>query len=1024
MTAKEIINSDSYWNVRFAENWEIFEGPMQSRFFAQIAIEHLPLWLIEQLQQQELTLADWGCAQGDGTDVWASYINAQQIVGVDFSSVAIAQATLRYPAIRFINEDWLANDRDQKEVFDIVFSSNTLEHFNQPYDVLNSLCSRAKKAIVLALPYQELERIDEHFFSFLPENIPLQLENGFRLIWSQVVDCRLLPNTLWSGHQIVLAYADSSWLTSFGLMLSDCRIEHSDPATEYSRLMAERDGQITERDGQIAERDGQIADLNQLIAERDGQTVSLNQVVTERDGQIERLHSAREMERRELMRLSDWAQQINERPLRYGIKKYLRMIVKAAFHSIPLDLSIKQGFKSRGMRFLWLSKELVNKVGMFTGSRGSEAGTVCQTALGRSVKTTSPCLLALANGGNLKGRDLFVFSVIDWHFRFQRPQHLARSFAKIGKRVFFFSNHFIDASESGYALERLDPSLDLYQVKLHVKGAPAIYFAPPTDEAMTMIQDGVAQLMMDFAAVSSVSLVQHAYWYPVADRLPNTLKVYDCMDHHEGFGNVPEQLIKIEKNMLHNSDLVVTTSHWLEEFARGYNRNVVLVRNAVEYAHFSEPPVECYVDLSGRKIIGYYGAIAEWFDLDLVRTVAEENPHSLVLLVGNDTIDAAKKLKDLTNVEFVGEVPYARLPYYLYAFDVCLLPFQVVPLTLATNPVKIYEYLASGKPVVSIDLPEITQFGDLVHLAPSHEEFVRMVSDCISQPEEESACHQRRQFAQKQTWDHRVEKLGQAIQGTPLPRISVVVLTYNNLDLTKACLDSLIRWSDYPNLEILVVDNASTDGSPDYLREFESKYSHVRLLLNKENLGFSAGNNVGLKAATGDYLVMLNNDTVVTPGWLLTMLRHLQSDPSVGLIGPVTNNIGNEAKIDIHYKLPAEMLPLAMDYTTRHMGRHFPIRTAAFFCVMMYRKVFEQVGLLDESFGRGFFEDDDYCRRVEAEGLRVACAEDVYVHHHLSASFDKLKSQVRQKLFEENMAIYEAKWGKWVPHTHQRDSSL
>ena len=137
--------------------------------------------------------------------------------------------------------------------------------------------------------------------------------------------------------------------------------------------------------------------------------------------------------------------------------------------------------------------------------------------------------------------------------------------------------------------------------------------------------------------------------------------------------------------------------------------------------------------------------------------------------------------------------------------------------------------------------------------------------------------------------------------------------------------------------------------------------------------------------------------------------------------GVEPNNIGNEAKINIKYSEIEEMLPLAMEYTTSHMGQHFPIRTAAFFCVMLPRKVFDQVGLLDENFGRGFFEDDDYCRRIEQKNLRIVCAEDVFIHHHLSASFNKLKQQDRQKLFEENKRIYEKKWGEWVPHSYRKD---
>ena len=88
----------------------------------------------------------------------------------------------------------------------------------------------------------------------------------------------------------------------------------------------------------------------------------------------------------------------------------------------------------------------------------------------------------------------------------------------------------------------------------------------------------------------------------------------------------------------------------------------------------------------------------------------------------------------------------------------------------------------------------------------------------------------------------------------------------------------------------------------------------------------------------------------------------------------------------------------------------------------MPRRVHEKVGGLDEAFGLGFFEDDDYCRRVAEAGWEVACAEDVFVHHHLSASFDALKAEAKQKLFETNKAIYEAKWGPWEPHVYRSAS--
>ena len=93
--------------------------------------------------------------------------------------------------------------------------------------------------------------------------------------------------------------------------------------------------------------------------------------------------------------------------------------------------------------------------------------------------------------------------------------------------------------------------------------------------------------------------------------------------------------------------------------------------------------------------------------------------------------------------------------------------------------------------------------------------------------------------------------------------------------------------------------------------------------------------------------------------------------------------------------------------------------TAAFFCVMIRRDVYESIGDLCEEYSRGFFEDDDYCRRAEREGWDIECADDVFVHHHLSATFDALGAAAKRELFDRNKAIYEAKWGDWRPHAYR-----
>ncbi|WP_460951299.1 glycosyltransferase [Pseudomonas marginalis] len=701
----------------------------------------------------------------------------------------------------------------------------------------------------------------------------------------------------------------------------------------------------------------------------------------------------------ELLSLSDWATAMDRAPLRYLVRKFLFNSARYIYARLPFAPNRKRRWAHRVRGWLKGNSMLVDSQPL------SELMAMPADSVGLDSENQDAA---------------FIFGVIDWHFRIQRPQNLAKELARSGQATFYISNNFIDSDIPGFEVEPLEGVNGLFQVRLNVAGAPPIYHAPPSTDAIKQLREGVSKLLQ-WANVSALhSIVQHAYWFPVARCIPNSTLVYDCMDHHEGFGNVAQELLDLEKTLMRRADLLVSTSTWIENHGKRENKNVTVIRNAAEYSAFCTPPDHIYRDAQSRKIIGYYGAIAEWFDLELVKQVAEAFPHCLVLLIGCDTVNAKKYFKGCPNVLLPGEVLYTSLPYYLHAMDVCLLPFKVIPLTLATNPVKAYEYLSAGKPVVSVKLPELDHFDGLVRTAENPTDFVTAIRDALKQPaEHDSARQSRQQFAQNQTWTHRAVALREAIDNLPMPKVSVIVLTYNNLELTKACLDSLVNKSGYSNLEIIVVDNNSSDDTPAFLTGWVTAGPGRTIILNKDNKGFAAGNNVGLAAATGDYLVMLNNDTVVTAGWVKDLMRHLLDNDDIGIIGPVTNNIGNEARIATHYTQLGEMHAEARRITRNQMGQWFEINTLAFFCVMLTRQCYEQIGGLCEDYGLGFFEDDDYCRRVQLNGMRVVCAEDVFVHHHLSASFNKLGAEKKQLLFEKNKAIYESKWGAWTPHRYR-----
>jgi GT2 family glycosyltransferase len=230
------------------------------------------------------------------------------------------------------------------------------------------------------------------------------------------------------------------------------------------------------------------------------------------------------------------------------------------------------------------------------------------------------------------------------------------------------------------------------------------------------------------------------------------------------------------------------------------------------------------------------------------------------------------------------------------------------------------------------------------------------------------------------------------------------------------CFSSLFSNNWQAGDELIVVDNASTDGTPEYLQELMRRNSCVQVLFNRSNDGFAAANNRGLAAASGDILILLNNDTLTPPGWREGFGLWL-NDPTVGLVGPVTNRTCNEAQIDAPYRTYGELVQFARDYTRQRRNEARDLDMLAMFCLAMRREVHQRVGPLDEQFELGMFEDDDYALRVRLGGWRVICAEDVFVHHFGQGSFGQLRATGEyDRLFRSNRNRFERKWSKaWQP---------
>lgn len=619
--------------------------------------------------------------------------------------------------------------------------------------------------------------------------------------------------------------------------------------------------------------------------------------------------------------------------------------------------------------------------------------------------------------------DIFIFGITGWDYRFQRPQHLALGLADLGHRIFYVESEF---SSDNARISVAKIQNNVYKIKLYSAKNYFIYSDQPAKQDIARMLESLEVIMRESRSINVVVKVDHPFWTPLVERL-NVPIIYDCMDEHTGFKETGHSAESLENKLFSSADLVLASSDRLfKKVSKAKPKGTLMLKNAGEYLHFkkaSEPQLlKAPKDIKDLRtpILGYYGAVADWLDSNIIKQLAISFPEVSIVIIGRIQSDQITALaKQYSNIHCLGEKPYSQLPQYLAAFDVCLIPFKINRLIKATNPVKIYEYFASGKPVVATNIPELMEYGDLVYLADNSQSFVQSVKKALG---EHSSAKRlaRQQVAKANTWQTRSTKLNDELMKLAYPLVSIIVVVYNNPVYTKITIDSILQRSKYPNYELILVDNHSSAVTKNVLKTYV-KSKRVKVINCSSNLGFAGGNNVGLRSAKGDYLILLNNDVRVTPGWISRLVNHAKI-PGVGLVGPVTNNIGNEAKINIVYN-PENISQLeteAANYTYSHWNQTMPLHKLAAFCWIQTRSTLKDIGYLDEVYGPGLFEDDDYCVRVNKSGRKILLAEDVFIHHY-GGKTTKWNSLKYRKLFLHNKKIFEAKWGiKWEENKYHK----
>jgi glycosyltransferase involved in cell wall biosynthesis len=244
----------------------------------------------------------------------------------------------------------------------------------------------------------------------------------------------------------------------------------------------------------------------------------------------------------------------------------------------------------------------------------------------------------------------------------------------------------------------------------------------------------------------------------LAPRLPRSTLVYHCADDYAHVRGFPSSLPGLEADLCRTADLVITTSETLCRARQQFNPRTYWVPNGADVAHFSAP-VEPALELRDipRPVVGFVGGLSEWVDIELLASLARARPAWSFVLVGPVGVDVSA-LRAQPNVHLLGARPYAEVPRFLAGIDVALIPFRPTPVSLHADPIKAYEYLAAGVPVVASDLPALRRLVPLLALAADAAGFLSAIEAALADGRD-AGRGERQAASRAHSWDARFERI-------------------------------------------------------------------------------------------------------------------------------------------------------------------------------------------------------------------------------------------------------------------------
>jgi GT2 family glycosyltransferase/glycosyltransferase involved in cell wall biosynthesis len=370
--------------------------------------------------------------------------------------------------------------------------------------------------------------------------------------------------------------------------------------------------------------------------------------------------------------------------------------------------------------------------------------------------------------------DIFLFSILEWTALTQRPHHFAQGLAARGHRVFWVDARLRapEQVDSGNLARQLTSGI--YQLELPaVRGE--IYRLEWSPQVLDAMAAYFTCLRAAYGIASAWQLVNFPRWEPLVTLLRRRFQwpvAYDCLDDQQAFAELyGHALGQSEKLLIEGSSKLLFSGRFLRDAYQARRPDAVLIANAADFALFREAKPAGLLDHLPRPIVGFFGAFADWLDVDWMEEAAGRFPDWSFVYIGRESFAqpiARQRWNSFStrpNVHVFPQAAPEKLAQFLAQMDVCTLPFQDIPVARGMNAVKLYEYLAAGKPVVAASLPETEPLRDLGLIATyrTHEESFLALEQAVQTGANAEAVTLRLQFAARNTWAHRVDQLAAAL---------------------------------------------------------------------------------------------------------------------------------------------------------------------------------------------------------------------------------------------------------------------